>query len=109
MRGVINARTGLSAKRSTRSIICRSSVSSAPVSAPSATTALTSSSVTDCSLGRLAPNKRSTRPEDRDITQTTGALARASQDNGRDTATAMRSGFRSATCLGTSSPKMRLA
>ena len=43
------------------------------------------------------------------MTQMTGALARASQARGRDTATAMRSGFRSASCFGTSSPRIRLA
>ena len=46
VRGVMMARTGLSASRSTRSIMSRSPVSSTPVCSPSASSAFSSSSVT---------------------------------------------------------------
>jgi|GEM_PF-5394879 len=48
VRGVMIARTGLSARRSTRSIMSRSSLSSTPVSSPSSSSAFSSSSVTVC-------------------------------------------------------------
>jgi hypothetical protein len=103
LRGVISARTGLSARRSTRSIMCRSSRSSAPASTPSATTALTSSPSRTVA-GPGGAEQPQHEAEDCDITQIAGDVIRASQASGRDTTTAMRSGSRSATCFGTSSP-----
>jgi hypothetical protein len=108
VRGVISARIGLSARRSTRSIMCRSSVSMAPEVAPSATTAFTSSSVTELSEGSCRPNRRRTSAEELESSQITGAVKRASVARGRETTMAIASGLRSASCFGTSSPMMRL-
>ena len=52
VRGVMMARTGLSASRSTRSIMSRSSLSSTPVCSPSASSAFSSSSVIVCGAAR---------------------------------------------------------
>ena len=56
VRGVMIARTGLSARRSTRSIMSRSSVSSTPACAPSTSSAFSSSSVTVWRGARCRPN-----------------------------------------------------
>ncbi len=104
LRGVMIARTGRSASRSRRSIMLRSSCSSTPAWAPSAISARSSSSVTVSRPVLVTPNRRSTSDEDCLSSHTAGAATRDSTRSGSDKAAAMRSGRRSASCLGTSSP-----
>ena len=108
VRGVMIARTGLSASRSRRSIMSRSSVSSTPACAPSTSSAFSSSSVTVCRGARCRPNSRSTAPDDLSSSQTTGPLTRAIQAIAGATWAAVCSGRRSARCFGTSSPSTRV-
>ena len=86
------ARTGLSARRSTRSIMSRSSVSSTPVSAPSTSIAFSSSSLTARRSSPAGPKARSTSAVAWPSSQTTGAGDRRQhgQRPGEITASALR-------------------
>ena len=104
VRGVMIARTGLSARRSTRSIMSRSSVSRMPAWAPSISSAFNSSSVTAGRTALCRPNRRRMPLEEALSSQTTGPTIVASPAIGRATQIATGSGRRRARCLGTSSP-----
>ena len=88
------ARTGLSARRSTRSIMSRSSVSSTPVCAPSTSRAFSSSSVTDWRAGAVQAEQRAARrPRTCPAARPPGAPMRENQMIGTATRVAMSSGF----------------
>ncbi len=91
-----------------RSIMSRSSVSSTPACAPSATSAFSSSSVTTCGAARCQPNSHITNAEDAPSNQTIGPTIRDSPAIGPASRAAICSGRRSASCFGTSSPSTRV-
>ena len=92
VRGVMMARTGLSARRSMRSIMSRSSISSTPAWVPSTSRAFSSSSVTSCWVARCRPNTRSTSAVDFPSNQTAGAVSFVMRAIGRATLAAIGSG-----------------
>ena len=97
------ARTGRSASRSTRLIISCSCLWKTPVRVPSAISVRTSSSVTVSRGWASLPRRRSTKRLDFSSSQTAGVLIRDNRSMTGATRLAMRSGARSARCLGTSS------
>ena len=108
VRGVMMARTGLSARRSTRSIMSRSlGLQNTPAWVPSASRALSSSSVTSWRGGvRAMPSRRRTRSEDFPSSQTIGRRDARQAGDGEGPAQAAISLRRAQVqgALGTSSP-----
>ena len=88
----------------TPAIISRSPGSKTPACSASATMVRISSSVTRWSLSAFWPSMIRMSLPDLSSTQTTGAATLAISHISGATMLAMRSGFFSASCLGTSSP-----
>ncbi len=106
LRGVIRLSAVRSPSRITRFIMSRSWASITPASWLSATSMRISSSVIDADSFLPMPNMRNTSRVERASTHTPGAAILASQPIGTATTPATSSELRSASRLGTSSPKI---